>query len=152
MDLTIEEALSCACLRMRRTTRRMTQIYDHALAPAGFTINQFGVLAQLYGASLGGLAGFSINVLAARLGADPTTLNRALRPLQRKGLVRDVSDPGDGRVRLVRLTDKGRRELAKITPLWRDAQARVEKALGPESMQALAYLLDHCAAKFEPLD
>jgi DNA-binding MarR family transcriptional regulator len=152
MDIGIEEILGCACLRMRRATRRMTQVYDHALSPAGVTINQFGLLAQLYGASLAGLAGFSINVLAMRLGADPTTLNRTLKPLQEKGLVRDAVDPSDGRVRLVQLTDKGRREFTKVVaPRWREAQAQVEKALGQKSMRALNDLLDLSTAKLESL-
>jgi DNA-binding MarR family transcriptional regulator len=150
MDVEIDEILGCACLRMRRATRRMTQVYDHALSPAGVTINQFGLLAQLYGASLAGLAGFSINVLAMRLGADPTTLNRTLKPLQEKGLVRDAVDPSDARVRLVQLTDKGRREFTKIVvPLWREAQAQVVKALGQKSMRALNELLDLSSAKLE---
>jgi hypothetical protein len=34
--------------RARRTTRQLTQIYDHELEPAGVTINQFGEkLAQV---------------------------------------------------------------------------------------------------------
>jgi hypothetical protein len=34
--------------RARRTTRQLTQIYEHELEPAGVTINQFGEkLAQV---------------------------------------------------------------------------------------------------------
>lgn len=150
MDIDIQEVVGCTCLRMRRATRRITQIYDHALAPGGVTVNQFGLLAHLYGASLAGRPGFAIHVLAVRLGADPTTLNRTLKPLQEKGLARDVADPSDRRVRLVQITEKGRRELAKVMPLWREAQARVEKALGSKSMRALNDLLDLSAAKLEP--
>ncbi|HLJ70272.1 MAG TPA: MarR family winged helix-turn-helix transcriptional regulator [Roseiarcus sp.] len=150
MDIRIEEVLGCTCLRMRRATRRITQIYDHALAPAGVTVNQFGLMAHLYGASLAGRPGFAIHVLAVRLGADPTTLNRTLRPLQENGLIRNVGDPSDRRVRLVQLTDKGRRELAKVMPLWRAAQAQVEKSLGQKSLRELNELLDFAAAKLEP--
>jgi DNA-binding MarR family transcriptional regulator len=149
MDIEIAEVLGCTCLRMRRVTRRVTQIYDHALARAGVTVNQFGLLAHLYGVTLAGSVGLSIGALAERLGADPTTLNRTLKPLQDKGLVRDSLDPADGRVRLVQLTDKGRRELVKIMPLWRKAQAQVERGLGPKSMQALNELLDLSAARLK---
>jgi DNA-binding MarR family transcriptional regulator len=149
MNKEIEEILGCTCLRMRRATRRVTQIYDHELTPVGITVNQFGLLAHLYGASLAGLAGFSIGVLAGRLGADSTTLNRTLKPLQDRGLVRDSLESSDGRVRLVQLTDKGRREIAKAMPLWREAQAQVEKAIGPKSMRALNELLDLSVAKLE---
>src|SRR5271170_1410320 len=149
MDVAIAEVLGCTCLRMRRVTRRVTQIYDHALAPAGVTVNQFGLLAHLYGVTLAGSAGLPIGALAERLGADPTTLNRTLKPLQDKGLVRDCLDPSDGRVRLVQLTEKGRRELVKIMPLWRKAQAQVERQLGPRSMTALNELLDLSAARLK---
>src|SRR5271169_552259 len=126
----IQEVMGCTCLRIRRATRRISQIYDQSLAPAGLTVNQFGLLSHLYGASLAGAAGFSIGALAERLGADPTTLNRTLKPLREKGLARDCLDPGDARVRVIQLTERGRREIVKALPLWRQAQGRLEKSLG----------------------
>jgi DNA-binding MarR family transcriptional regulator len=56
--------------------------------------------------------------------------------------VRSAPDPADGRVRIVRTTDKGVRALTKAVPLWQDAQAQVEKALGQEATTALNGLLD----------
>jgi DNA-binding MarR family transcriptional regulator len=143
----IQEVMGCTCLRLRRATRRISQIYDQALAPADLTVNQFGLLSHLYGASLAGSAGFSIGALAERLGADPTTLNRTLKPLRERGLARDCLDPGDARVRRIQLTDKGRREIAKALPLWRQAQAQLEKALGVKPIKALNELLDFSAAR-----
>ncbi len=110
--------------------------------PAGLTANQFGLLAQLYGARLGGSSGLSIGALAELLGTDPSTLNRTLKPLQQPGLVRDAVDPADGRVRIVEITARGRRDFLKAMPLWREAQARVETALGAKAMDALNELLD----------
>jgi DNA-binding MarR family transcriptional regulator len=143
----LAEIMECTCLRMRRASRRMTQIYDHKLGSAGLTINQFGLLAQLYGVNLGRSAGLAVGALAERLGTDPTTLNRTLKPLEARGLVSDSSDPDDGRARIVRITDKGQRELLKAVPLWRQAQAQVEKALGSKSMRDLNKLLDFSSGR-----
>ena len=77
---------------------------------------------------------------------DPTTLNRNLKPLAAKGLVRNAPDSADGRVRVVRITEKGRRALLKAVPLWRSAQARVAKMLGPEATAELNELLDTSAS------
>lgn len=142
MDKNLQEVMGCTCLRIRRTTRHITHIYDHALEAVGLTINQFGVLANLYGVDLVHADGLSIGALSERLGADPTTLNRTLKPLVARGLVKDLTDPVDGRVRLVRIAAKGKREFLKAMPLWREAQARVERALGQKTTSALNDLLD----------
>jgi DNA-binding MarR family transcriptional regulator len=147
VDQQLQEIMGCTCLRMRRATRRVTQIYDRTLEPAGLTVNQFGLLAHLYGASLQGLAGWSVGTLAERLGMDPTTLNRNLKPLEARGLVADAADPADGRVRLVRITGKGERELLRAIPLWQQAQARFATALGDRTTTALNGLLDRTVAR-----
>ena len=41
------ELRNCTCSRLRRAGRRVTQLYDQALGPAGLTIGQFGLLAYL---------------------------------------------------------------------------------------------------------
>lgn len=138
----LRKIMGCTCLRMRRATRRVTQLYDHALGTVGLTVNQFGLLAYLQGANFAGADGLSIGSIAEFLGMDPTTLNRNLKPLTVKGLVRNVPDPADGRVRKVRITDKGKRTLYRAVPLWREAQAHVEKMVGPNETAALNELLD----------
>lgn len=147
MDKELQEVTGCTCLRMRRATRRVTQIYDRALEPSGITVNQFGLLTHLHGARLGGAGGFPIGTLGERLGTDPTTLNRTLKPLQEKGWVADAVDPADGRVRIIGITDQGRRALLKAMPLWRKAQAQIERALGGTAMRALNELLDLSTAR-----
>lgn len=82
---------------------------------------------------------------------DPTTLNRNLKPLVAKGLVQNAADPADGRVRIVRIAVKGQRALRKAVPLWREAQAQVEKVLGRQTTAALGDLLDVSATKLGSL-
>ena len=144
MDKNIQEVLQCTCLRMRQTNRLVTQIYDHALMATGLTVNQFGLLANLYGVDLVRSAGLPIGALSERLGTDPTTLNRTLKPLTARRLVRDLTDPADGRVRIVRITEKGKREFLEAIPSWRQAQSRVDGALGAKTASALNELLDLC--------
>jgi DNA-binding MarR family transcriptional regulator len=136
-------------MHLRRAARRVTQVYDQVIAPTGLTSGQFGLLARLYAAALHGEAGVSIGTLADQHGMDPTTLNRNLKPLLAAGLVRDDHDPADRRVRRVSLTAIGRERLTAAMPLWRQAQRRMEAALGPEATLALNGLLDLSVAKLE---
>ncbi len=151
MDNEIRAIMGCTCLRMRRAARRVTQLYDHALEPAGLTVNQFGLLAYLQGANLTRAGGLSIGAIAEFLGMDPTTLNRNLKPLVAKGLVWNAADPADGRVRIVRIAVKGQRALRKAVPLWREAQAQVERIIGRPTTAALNDLLDVSATKLGSL-
>ena len=146
MDDELRKIMGCTCLRMRRATRRVTQLYDHALEPSGLTVSQFGLLAYLLGASGALSNASSIGTIAEWLGMDPTTLNRNLKPLAAKGLVRNVPDSADGRVRVVRITEKGRRALLKAVPFWQSAQTRVDKTLGPQVTAELNELLDTSAS------
>ncbi|HTC34035.1 MAG TPA: MarR family winged helix-turn-helix transcriptional regulator, partial [Bryobacteraceae bacterium] len=120
MDNDLQKIMGCTCLRMRRATRRVTQFYDHALQRTGLTVNQFGLLAYLCGASLA-RTNASIGTTAEWLGMDPTTLTRNLKPLLVKGLVKNVPDPDDDRVRIVAITEKGLRMLREAVPRWRNA-------------------------------
>ena len=36
----------CTCFRLRRASRRVTQVYDHALAPVGLSLNQYSILRR----------------------------------------------------------------------------------------------------------
>jgi DNA-binding MarR family transcriptional regulator len=145
-ELNVREVAQCSCLRLRRITRRVTQLYDGYLEPAGLTVNQFGLLARLYGSSLRGET-LSISVLAERVGMDPTTLNRSLKPLESAGLVANGSDPADQRVRAVLITRQGIATLSEALPAWRKAQAHIDGALGIDAAVALNGLLELSYAK-----
>jgi DNA-binding MarR family transcriptional regulator len=140
-DIDLREIVQCTCLRLRRTTRRVTQIYDRLLEPAGLTVNQFGLLARLYGAKLRREL-LSIGMLADRVGMDPTTLNRSLRPLEAACFIANRTDPGDRRVRAVLITEAGVAKLGEAVPLWRNAQAQIDEALGLDTGVALNGLLE----------
>ena len=118
------QASSCHCQTVRQGARQLTQFYDRHLAPSGLRASQYAVLSRL-----GRLRTASINGLAEALVMDRTTLGRALRPLQRDGLVAIGPGP-DGRTRALSLTEAGAARLAVARPLWRQAQDGFEATFG----------------------
>lgn len=128
---------SCTALKVRKLARRVTQIYDEALAPYGLTIGQIGVLASLRRRN-----GVGVSDLAERLSADASTVSRLLKPLEAAGYLEIQPDPTDGRAKLVRLTDAGAEKRRAATKGWEAAQARVQVALGEGRLATLRYILD----------
>jgi len=125
-------------MRLRKASRRVTQIYDHGLESAGLTVTQYGVLGQLKRHD-----GIGIGALAEILIMDPTTLTRSLRPLERQGLLTMKPDRRDRRSRCLHLTAKGGAAFENAIPAWRRAQRRLEEALGGPEAAALNAALDH---------
>jgi DNA-binding MarR family transcriptional regulator len=129
--------LGCTCMRLRKATRRVSQIYDRSLEQAGMTVTQYGLLGQL-----ARYDGIGIGALAEKLIMDPTTLTRNLRPLERRGLVAMKPDKNDKRSRCLHLTASGRAAFEQAVPAWVRAQRRVEDALGGSETAALNEALD----------
>jgi DNA-binding MarR family transcriptional regulator len=72
----------CNCLAVRQAARHITQFYDQFLAASWLRTTQFSILAKLRR-----LGPMTINVLAADLVMDRTTLGRNILPLERDGLI-----------------------------------------------------------------
>ena len=143
----IDELLGCHSARIRRATRRVAQIYERTMEPAGVTGSQFTLLGNLLGAAQAGHPGVPASVLAARLDIDPTTLTRTLKPLRTQKLVRERRGDNDRRVRLIEITDKGRAALIEAIPHWRRAQKEIEGSLGNTLTAALREALDRSLDK-----
>jgi DNA-binding MarR family transcriptional regulator len=124
-------ARRCACGNIRRTDRVITQFYDEMLAPSGLNAPQFGLLATIAEA-----APVTIHRLAEIMDIDRTTLTRNLEVLAKQHLVRN-EEGEDRRMRLVQLSQEGEQALRRAWPLWQEAQARIERALGRERLDAL---------------
>jgi DNA-binding MarR family transcriptional regulator len=130
---------SCNCGAIRQAARRVTRLYDQALAPFGLRITQYPILVWL--ASAGPA---TMRVLADRMVMDRATLGHNLRPLEAQGLVTMV--PGeDRRSRVVALTEVGRRKLREARPAWHAAQTAFEATFGPEDSAALRTTLTRLA-------
>lgn len=67
--------------------------------------------------------------VASLLAMDRTTLTAALKPLERRGLVKISPDPGDRRSRILTLTTKGKKLLAAAVPTWESTHVEIEKLL-----------------------
>jgi DNA-binding MarR family transcriptional regulator len=125
----------CACSKLRRSARIVSALYDEALAPSGLTVAQFALLRTLERTGP-----CSLTALAEASGLDRTTLNRNLRPLEEAGMIASASG-ADQRARIVQVTDEARAAMRAAAPHWRDAQARVEAALGGDR-ETLFHILD----------
>lgn len=123
--------VTCNCAAIRQAARRVTRLYDQALAPAGLRITQYPILSWL-----SAVGPMTMNVLAGRMVMDRATLGHNLRPLEAQGLV-TMRRGEDRRSRIVALTETGARRLAEARPAWREAQKTFEAAFGADDAAAL---------------
>ncbi len=130
----------CNCAVLRQAARRVTKIYDDALAPSGLGVNQFSILARL---SLVGPS--TIQDLARLLVMDRSTLGHLLRPLEKRGLVTLKISDQDRRSRILALTPAGEAAVARARPLWAAAQRRFEGTFGKEAAVELRAVLKEIA-------
>jgi len=114
----------CLCLHVQRAARALARRFDEALRPLGLTNGQFSLLMSLNRPEPPGMA-----AVASLLAMDRTTLTAALKPLERRGLVKVTADPADRRSRLLVLTLKGRRLLARAVPVWQRSHQELEGLL-----------------------
>jgi len=98
--------------------------FDDAFRPLGLTNGQFSLMMSLNRPEPPGMA-----AVASLLAMDRTTLTAALKPLQRRALLNIMADPADRRARLMVLTPKGRRLLARAVPIWKSTHLAVEGLL-----------------------
>jgi len=122
----------CLCFRARLVARRMTEFYEARLAPHGINLPQWGLLG-----TIGSEQNASISHLAKRLELDPSTLSRTLRPLIDAGLIETFADPGNLRIRRVRLTPDGKQRTREAARTWAQAQEDAAKTISPEAMEML---------------
>ena len=109
---------------MQRAARSLARRFDEAFRPLGLTSGQFSLLMALNRPEpppMGPVA----NLLAM----DRTTLTAALKPLERRGLVKILQDPSDRRGRILKLTNKSRSLLARAVPVWKRTHDAVEQLI-----------------------
>jgi len=131
---TREGVLACNATAMRKASRRVTQLYDDALAPTGLRSTQFAILAELHE-----LADKppTLAELAAALVIDRSALGHNLRPLERDGLITLQQSPKDRRRRHIVMTEQGRALLQQALGLWMAAQDRFHAVFGRREAEML---------------
>jgi DNA-binding MarR family transcriptional regulator len=122
----------CSCTALRKASRRISQLYDAALAPSGLKTTQRAILAQIHRCEPTTVGG-----LAEALVMDAGALAHTLKPLERDRLVSIDVDPQDRRNRVLKLTPAGRTRLAESDMLWENAQRGFEAAFGRVKSEAL---------------
>lgn len=127
----------CHCTALRKASRRISQLYDAALAPSGLKTTQRAILAQVRRSEPA-----TVGQLADALIMDAGGLAHTLKPLLRDGLVATDVDPQDRRNRLIRLTRAGQTKLKQSDALWDAAQERFEKGFGGARAKALREAVD----------
>lgn len=125
----------CACTRVRRAARALTDAYDGALKPLGLKVTQFSLLR-----TVARMEGPSLTALAEEMALERSTLGRNVAVLERQGLVQ-LFGGFDLRERTVSLTPRAAKLLERAIPLWDKAQKRVERSLGTQGVSTLFDLL-----------
>jgi DNA-binding MarR family transcriptional regulator len=118
---------------VQRAARALARRFDDALRPFELTNGQFSLLM-----SLNRPEPPPMGPVADLLAMDRPTLTAALKPLERRGLVKVSPDPADRRSRILKLTGKGRTLLARAVPVWRRVHDEVEQLVpggNPEELR-----------------
>ena len=136
----------CTCFKLRRLTRRVTAVYNRALAPTGMRVTQYSLLSNLRGSDA-----VPVSQLAQTLDMDRTTLTRNLKPLADAGWVEVRPSLLDARVRLVVLTSSGDEHLRAARGYWRRAQEEVNGTIGEADLMQLHAMLDRFVPLFRPV-
>ena len=129
------QAIYCYLIKTRKAAQAMSDYYDQMIGAAGVTASQYLLILNI---SKGERC--SVRELADRVGLDRSTLARSLKPLYKKGLVVDVSEPGTRKSEL-ELTRKGKESLALAKQKWLEAQDQVRSVFGPDGLDMLEDVL-----------
>jgi DNA-binding MarR family transcriptional regulator len=120
----------CNCFAVRQAARHITRLYEQEMASAELTSAQFSILLLLDESH-----GLTLAELAESMVMDRTTLLRAVKPLEREGLVKSRNQDqavGDSRSRVVEITSDGEARLTMAIGLWTVVQRKFEAAVGPD--------------------
>ena len=117
----------------------LARLYDEALRDLGIEMSQMPVLAAF---AIRGERGFQVTEVARALVMDRTSVTRAIRPLERRGLLRVARSPDDARSKIVLITRAGERTVRAAYPRWQRTTQRIRKAYGTRRTDRLAQELD----------
>jgi DNA-binding MarR family transcriptional regulator len=118
---------ACSCFATRQAARHVTRMYERHLAPARVTSTQFSILVLL-----GDTPGMTMSELSLAMVMDRTSLVRAIKPMQRDGLLTTERAPQESRKLVLSLTALGYSKVREAMPLWEQAQQEFEAQVGPE--------------------
>lgn len=91
-------------------------------------------------------AGSRLTDLAERSGVTKQAVGEAVEELERLGYVERASDPGDGRVKIIRLTERGVNGQAAAGRILEEIEGRWARHLGGDRVAALRQALEDIAS------
>ncbi len=113
----------CSAFKIRRLSRQVTQYYDQALRPQGMKATQVHLLTVIQEH-----APLTVGRLAELIGAERTSVSRALRAARSAGWV-EVGPGDDGRSKSVALTPRAVARLEEIEPLRAEQESAFRRGL-----------------------
>jgi len=141
------QALVCTNTALRLAARRLSHLYDEALAPLDLKATQIALLSEIAKfPRTGDQEGPTLQDLAERLAIQLSAVTHALKPLVRDGLIEVRQDVLDKRTKRGLLTPLGKMRLRDALVLWEKANRQVELALGPASAATLRALADEVSS------
>lgn len=122
----------CTCFNVRMAGRLIGHVYDKHLRKAGLNSGQMATLFAIRNEQP-----LTIGALSEIMALERTAMGRALRPLEKAGLVNIRTDSSDHRKRTVTLTQAGLEKSESAIPYWRAAQREVRERIGDSDTLAL---------------
>nr|GAJ34834.1 hypothetical protein BDOA9_0140330 [Bradyrhizobium sp. DOA9] len=113
---------SCGSHLARIAARQITRFVDQKMRKTDLAIEQFTLLAVIASAE-----DDSLSAIGEAACLDKSTLSRNLRALESKGLVEIAANLRGSRRRLAWLTEAGARKLEEAMPVWRAANAALNR-------------------------
>jgi DNA-binding MarR family transcriptional regulator len=142
-DIARSVAEACLCLHVQRAARALARHFDDVFRPLDLTSGQYSLLMSLNrpAPTMGNTADF--------LAMDRTTLTAALKPLERRGLVKILADGEDRRVKRLVLTPAGNAVLVKAYALWQEHHGAIEAEMASPGADAVRSGLIRMVQKLE---
>lgn len=125
----------CYCLDMRKTSQKVTNIYNKALKSINISITQFGLLKHIQT-----LQPVNVTDLANDMELDRTTVVKTLKLLENRGYILDISENGK-RNRKLTLTDDGKSAVEKGTILRIKLQDKFKDFLDEKDLKELLRII-----------
>jgi DNA-binding MarR family transcriptional regulator len=100
--------------------------------------NGYGDIRRAHGCVFGFIergGGVRLTALADRSGLTKQAVGEAVADLERLGYVERVPDPGDGRAKIIRLSERGREAAAAAEGIFADIERRFSAEVGEQRFE-----------------
>ncbi len=128
----VKISTECFCFSLKKAERLISRRYDEALAPFGLRNGQFSMLVCISGTNP-----INIQSIAHYLNMDRTTTTAALKPLEKRELIKINISEEDARLKLVSITSAGLSLLTQAIPAWQKIQDQIKAEISLDEFTKL---------------